>query len=186
MDRVEGIRFCRLNVDPSYYGRGIGRMLGTCSVTPMPISFTSEFTIETPRSDVFAAMTDFDSWDQWMDGLIRVEKLTDGAYGVGAKWRETRKLFGKEASEVFEVTEFDPPHRIGLWVDGRQGATGKGEYRFLYTLASSGEDRTQLTMHAEIDMPGVAAKIFGFLFKGMFKKGCDRDTLALKAYLERS
>ena len=131
-------------------------------------------------------MTDFDSWHHWMDGLVRLEKLTEAPYGVGTKWRETRKMFGREASELFEVTEFDPPHRIGLLIDGSQGTTGKGEYRFFYTFVPAGEDRTQLIMQGEIDIPGIAATIFGFLFKGMFKQGCDRDTLALKAYLERS
>lgn len=140
--------------------------------------------IDAPPSEVVAAMTDFDTWHQWMDGLIRVEKLTEGPYGVGTQWRETRKLFGQEASEVFKVTEFAPPGRIGLWVDGAQGTTGKGEYRFAYRLVPSGENGTHLTMDADIDMPGIVARLFGFLLKGMFKKGCDRDTLALKAYLE--
>lgn len=150
----------------------------------MSISFTSEFVIDAPPTEVIAVMADFDAWHHWMDGLISVEKLTDGSYGVGTQWRETRKLFGQEASEVFEVTEFEPPGKVSLWVDGRQGTTGKGAYRFVYTLEPTGVKGTQLTMQADIDMPGLMAKLFGFLFKGMFKKGCDRDTLALKAYLE--
>ena len=151
----------------------------------MPLYFTSQFTIEAPPDKVTAAMTDFDTWPQWMEGLVKVEPLSEHPYGVGTKWRETRKLFGQEATEVFEVTEFEPPHKIGLWVDGRQGSTGKGDYRFLYTIVPAGEGATKLTMEAEIDIPGWATKVFGFLFKGMFKKGCDRDTIALKAYLEK-
>ncbi|MEO0827006.1 MAG: SRPBCC family protein [Cyanobacteria bacterium J06642_9] len=93
----------------------------------MPISFTSEFEIEAPPAQVVAAMVDFDSWHRWMDGLVKIEKLTDGPYGVGTQWRETRKMFGKEASEVFEVTGFEPPHTVNLRVDGSQGTTGTGE-----------------------------------------------------------
>ncbi|MEM9945500.1 MAG: SRPBCC family protein [Cyanobacteria bacterium P01_D01_bin.36] len=152
----------------------------------MPISFTSEFEINAPPTQVMAEMTDFDSWHHWMDGLIKIEKLTDGPYSVGTQWRETRKMFGKEASEVFEVTGFEPPHSVNLRVDGSQGTTGKGEYRFFYTLVPNDGDRTQLTMHSEIEMPGIVPKLFGFLLKGMFKQGCDRDTLALKAYLEEA
>ncbi|NER80630.1 MAG: hypothetical protein F6K42_13860 [Leptolyngbya sp. SIO1D8] len=151
----------------------------------MAMSFDSEFTIAAPPSQVIAALTDFDSWHHWMDNLVRIEKLTDGAFNVGTKWRETRKLFGKEASEVFEVTEFEPPQRIALWVDGSQGITGQGEYCFFYTFLPVEKNGTHLTMHSNINMPGILASVFGFLMKGAFKKACDRDLLALKAHLEK-
>jgi hypothetical protein len=129
-------------------------------------------------------MTDLDSWPRWMQGLVRVEKLTEGPYAVGTRWRETRKMFGSEASEVFEVTGYDPPRRIGLFVDGTQGTTGKGAYRFVYTLEPAAGNATRLRLDGEVDMPGVVARVLGFALKGMFRKGCERDTRALKAYLE--
>lgn len=150
----------------------------------MPISFRSEHVIEAPPSEVLAAMTDLDSWPAWMQGLQRVEKLSDGPFGVGTRWRETRRMFGREASEVFEVVEFEPPRRIGLFVDGAQGATGRGEFRYVYSLEPASPNSTRLTLDGEIEMPGVATRIFGFLLKGVFRKACDRDTRALKAHLE--
>src|SRR5690606_30002726 len=100
------------------------------------------------------------------------------------RWREVRRMFGQEAAEVFEVTAYDPPHTLGLFVDGAQGTTGKGAYRFVYTLEPAA-DGTRLVLTGDIDMPGLAARLFGFLFKGMFRKGCERDLAALKAHLER-
>jgi carbon monoxide dehydrogenase subunit G len=150
----------------------------------MPISFRSEHLIEAPPSEVLAAMTDIDSWPAWMQGLQRVEKLSGGPFGVGTRWRETRRMFGKEASEVFEVVEFEPPRRIGLFVDGAQGTTGKGEFRYVYSLEPASPDSTRLTLDGEIEMPGAMARILGFLLKGVFRKACDRDTRALKAHLE--
>ena len=150
----------------------------------MPITFRSEMTIEAPPAEVTAAMTDLEGWPRWMQGLVRVEKLTEGPYGVGTRWRETRKMLGHEASEVFEVTGYDPPRRIGLFVDGTQGTTGKGAYRFVYTLEPAAGNATRLVLDAEVDMPGVVARVMGFALKGMLRKGCERDTRALKAYLE--
>ena len=150
----------------------------------MPITFRSETLIQALPAEVMAAMTDLDGWPRWMQGLERVEKLTEGPYAVGTRWRETRKMFGKEASEVFQVTEYEPPRRIGLLVDGTQGTTGTGEYRFVYTLEPNGANATRLILDGEVDMPGVVARVLGFALKGMLRKGCERDTRALKAHLE--
>jgi carbon monoxide dehydrogenase subunit G len=149
----------------------------------MAISFRSETTIQASPDAVRAAFVDLESWQRWMPGLVRVEKLDDGPFDIGTRWRETRRMFGREASEVFRVTEFEPA-LIGLLVDGREGTTGKGEYRFVYTLHPVGEDATRLTLEGEADMPGAAARVLGFLFRGMMRRGCERDMAALKAHLE--
>lgn len=39
-----------------------------------------------------------------MPGIDRVEVLTSGAFGVGTRWRETRTMFGKSASEEMQIT----------------------------------------------------------------------------------
>jgi len=151
----------------------------------LALSFRTETTIGAPPEEVMAAMADLDGWSAWMQGLVRAEKLTDGPFGIGTRWREVRRMFGTEAAEVFEVTTYDPPRQLGLFVDGSQGASGKGEYRFVYTLEPVGEGSTRLELSGDIDMPGLAARLFGFAFKSMFRKGCERDLNALAAYLER-
>lgn len=51
------------------------------------------------------------STNQWVDvigSISLVERLDDGdGFGMGTKWRETRTMFGKQATEVMEVTEFE-------------------------------------------------------------------------------
>lgn len=150
----------------------------------MAIRIRCEYQIDAQPQDVLAAMTDFQSWPEWMEGLLDVEKLTDGEYGVGTRWREKRRLMGAEATEQFEVTAFEPPHRIDLYVDGSQGSTGRGEYRFAYRLTPSPSGGTHFVMDGEIEMPGLVAKVMGFALKPMMKRGCDRDNRALKKYVE--
>ncbi|HVK71263.1 MAG TPA: SRPBCC family protein [Polyangium sp.] len=149
------------------------------------ISFTSEHRIDAPPERVFEAMTHPEGFGDWMQGFVRAERLTPGAFGVGTEFRETRKMFGKEATEHFEVTTCVPGKRLGLRVDGTKGSTGKGEYRFDYDFEPAGTG-TIVRTNAVIDMPGgLFTKIMSKLMGGFFKKGCDKDLDALKTYMER-
>lgn len=150
----------------------------------MALSIESELIIHAPPSKVMAAFTSLNQWHRWMPNLVHVEKLTDGPFDLGTRWRETRKMYGKEASEVFQVTESEPPGRLGLLVDGAQGSTGKGEYRFLYLMEPVGEGATRLSLRGDIVMPGIGARLLGFLFIGMMRRGVEKDHAALKAWVE--
>ncbi|MDC0743553.1 SRPBCC family protein [Polyangium mundeleinium] len=149
------------------------------------LSFTSEHRIDAPPERVFEAMTNPEGFGDWMKGFVRAERLTPGEFGVGTTFRETRKMFGKEATEHFEVTTCVPGKRLGLKVDGTKGTTGKGEYRFDYDFEPAGTG-TLVRTSAVIDMPGgLFTKIMGKLMGGAFKKACDKDLDALKTYMER-
>ena len=148
------------------------------------MNFSTEIRIKATPERVLEAITDLESWQHWMPNFVAVEKLTEGDFGVGTEWKETRKMFGKEASEVFEVMAFDPPGRMSLRVDGAKGATGKGEFLFDYELHSD-QGKTLLQMTSEIIMPGLFANLIGKLFFGSFKKACKKDLMALKDYVEK-
>jgi carbon monoxide dehydrogenase subunit G len=148
------------------------------------MNFSTETRIKAPPEKVLAAIVDLESWHRWMPDLVAVEKLTDGEFGVGTEWKETRKMFGKEASEVFEVVSYDPPARLGLRVDGAKGSTGKGEFLFDYELLSD-QGGTLMQVTGEINIPGLMAKVMGKLFFGSFKKAVDKDHAALKDYVEK-
>ena len=149
------------------------------------LTFTSEHRIDAPPERVFEAMTNPEGFGNWMQGFVRAERLTPGDFGVGTQFRETRKMFGKEATEHFEVTTCEPGKRLGLEVDGTKGTTGKGRYHFDYELEPTGTG-TLVRTSAVIDMPGgLLTKLLGKLMGGAFKKACDKDLVALKTYLER-
>jgi hypothetical protein len=58
-------------------------------------------------------------------------------------------MFGKEATEYFEVVGLEEPEKIVLRCDGTKGTTGKGEYVYTYILAPS-VDHTEITLFGEI------------------------------------
>jgi uncharacterized protein YndB with AHSA1/START domain len=147
----------------------------------MEITLDEEF--NAPPGRVFAAITDMDSWHKWMQNLVRIEKLTEGPFAKGSQWREVRKMFGKEAAEVFEVTALEPGKSMELHVDGKKGASGRGEYRFRYEFSGSA-GKTTMRMHGSITGMGCMGAVFGWMFKGMFRKQIAKDHAALRKHIE--
>lgn len=66
--------------------------------------------IAAPVDVVWGIITDLDGAPEVMSGILAIERLggPDG-YAVGTRWRETRKMFGKEATEEMEVATVDAP-----------------------------------------------------------------------------
>lgn len=93
-------------------------------------------------------------------------------------------MFGKEASEHFEVIELHEPDKIVLRVDGTKGTTGKGEYLFTYRITPT-NNHSEVTLQGEIKGLTGFTKLFGKLIAGTFKKACAKDLDALKSYLEK-
>ena len=149
----------------------------------MPYCFTSELFINAKPEAVWHAIADITNWNRWMPNLVKVEKLTSGDFAAGTKWRETRKMFGKEASEVFEVIHAAPPHALSLRCDGSNGTTGKGVFNFDYSIGPVPQGSV-VCMTGNIEMPGLLAGLMIRIFGGMMKKACEKDLHALKKYLE--
>lgn len=151
----------------------------------MPIRFTMEESFPAPPERVFAVLTELDAAHEWMPNLVRIEKLTAGPFAVGTSWRETRRIFGKEASEQFDVTEHEPPRTLALYVDGRKGASGNVEYRFRYTLDPDPMG-TRVRLDGEIDSKSFLGRLTGKLFVGMFRRTISKDFAAMRTHLARS
>jgi hypothetical protein len=147
----------------------------------MELTLTEEF--NAPPEQVFAAITDIDNWDKWMLNLVRIEKLTEGPFAKGSQWREVRKMFGKEAGEVFEVVALDAPKSMELYVDGKKGASRRGEYRFRYVFEGV-NGKTRMHLHGSITGMGCMGVVFGWMFKGMFRKQIAKDHASLRKYIE--
>lgn len=151
---------------------------------PTGFSFTTE--IAAPAERVYECLTDLEGYGAWMSGLVRVERLSGGPFAAGTRWRKVRRFDRRESREVFEAAAADPPHDLALRVDGTQGTSGKGVYRFHYRLTegAGGRGTTCLELQVEIDLPGVVAKLLGRMARGSLKQAIAKDTAAMKAFLE--
>jgi uncharacterized protein YndB with AHSA1/START domain len=148
----------------------------------MSASFSTAVYIELPPQVVFDAMTDLESWKDWMPNFVRVEKLTAGPVGIGTEWRETRKMFGKEATEHFRITRWEPPSRLDVHIDGSKRSSVRGEYLFTYELTPERRG-TNVELTGEIRM-GVLWNMLGKVLVGTLKKACHKDLEALKGHVE--
>lgn len=149
----------------------------------MSMKLEVEETFAVPPERLYAALSDAERLGDWMPNLVRMEWLDGPRSGKGARFRQTRKMFGREASEVFEVTAADPPRSFELYVDGRLGSSGCGEYRFRYELRPIPAG-TALRMTGEFGGMGWFMRLVGKLFAGSFRKACRKDLAALRAHVE--
>jgi len=67
-----------------------------------------------PRDRVWAAMSDFANAPGRVTGIVRIEMLTPGPVGQATRFKETRIMFKREATETMEVIEWNPPSHYTL------------------------------------------------------------------------
>ncbi|SDD96753.1 SRPBCC family protein [Rhodococcus tukisamuensis] len=89
---------------------------------------------------VWAVLTDLDNAQQTLSGVSRVERVSGEGYAAGTRWRETRKMFGREATEEMWVAEVEPERRTVV-----KAHSSGTDYTTAFTLVSAGEG-TDLTM----------------------------------------
>ncbi|KMK76798.1 SRPBCC family protein [Alkalihalobacillus pseudalcaliphilus] len=152
----------------------------------MSIRFEVRRTAQVAKRDIYKGLLDLDLAKDWMQGLVRIQRLDEGAMIVGSQWEETRKIFGKEATEHFEVVQLNEPSKIMLRCDGTKGTTGKGLFIFTYTLRSFDDPTyTGIVLEGEINGLTGLARFFGKMLAGNFKKACAKDLDKLIDYLEK-
>lgn len=149
----------------------------------MAVNLDLELAIHAPPEKVFEAITNLHAGGRWLPGCTKLEVMTSGPYEKGTRWRETRKLYGREATEEFEVKNVEAPRIIELHCDGRKGSSGNVDYFFRYDLHPIG-DTTHLKLQTRIEPAGWFGKIMAPLMKSAFKEALKKDHLALKAHVE--
>ena len=130
---------------------------------------------------VFAAFTDLRNAPARVEGILSLEVLSDGPIGSGTRFRETRKMFGKEATEEMEITFFQPSSSYVVEAESH-GAKYRTEFRF-----EPAAEMTKVTMEFNAQPVTFAAKLMAPLSKLMAKqleKLCSQDLEDLKTYLE--
>jgi len=120
-------------------------------------------TIAAPVDATFAAFSDFANAPQRVSAIKRVELVTPGAVRVGTRFRETRVMFGKEATEVFEVVGFEPGRSYAL----RCQACG-AEWRYDFAFRPEGRG-TRVDVKASVRGVSFFAKLMAPLAGLMMK-----------------
>ena len=139
--------------------------------------------VHAPRHEVWIAVTDIENAANRVSGIEEVRVLERPESGlVGLKWKETRTLFGKTATETMWITDA---------VDNEYYLTEARSHGTVYTGKIYLEDRgdvTQLGMHFVASPETMTAKILsavtGVLFRGATRKALLQDLQDVKASCE--
>lgn len=142
--------------------------------------------IDASPERVWQVLTDLKHAPDVLSGVVSVELLTDGPYAVGTRWRETRSMMGRKATEEMWVVDSDPHRRTEV-----AASSGGADYRTVFTLTPAGE-ATELTMVFGAHTPeptGVQKlllKAFGNLGVKVTRKVMETDLADIASAAERS
>lgn len=135
-------------------------------------------TINAPLEFVFRTVAEIENFSKAIPHIVKVEFLSENKTGIGAKFRETRIMMGKEASTVLEVTEYSENERIRL-VSDESGTI----WDSLFTVKTV-DDATELTLVMEARPYKTMARILNPFTAFMVRKGVVSDMDAVKQYCE--
>ena len=147
------------------------------------MKISTSTTINAPKEKVWGIITDFEHAPTTISAIEKVEILEQPESGLlGLKWRETRVMFGKSATEVMWITEAE---ENGFY---QTRAESHGSiYKSRMTVADT-DGGTELTMSFEGEPQTTGAKVMsalmGFMFKGATKKAVAKDLADIKAKAE--
>lgn len=145
---------------------------------------TTRRTIQAPAERVWELATDIAAAERTMSGIDRVEMLSEGAFGPGTRWRETRTMFGRPATEEMWVTAVDEGRSYTVEAESH-GA----HYVSTFTFTAVSPDRTEVVLSFDArplsTVTKVLAKVTAPLASWSVTKGLQKDLDDLAAAAER-
>ncbi|MFT4937376.1 MAG: hypothetical protein ACI88A_000390 [Paraglaciecola sp.] len=133
---------------------------------------------------VWAAISDIAHAEKMISRIMAIEVLEQPEHGlVGLKWKETRKMFGKEATEIMWITDA---------IENEFYCTRAESHGCVYisrlSLSSLGSN-SQLTMSFAGEPQTWGAKILSFymnfLIQSSIKKELTKDLSDIKHHVEQ-
>ena len=140
--------------------------------------------INAPADKVWAVISDIPGSAATLSGIEAVQMLSDGPYGEGTRWKETRKMMGRSETVEMWVSQADPPRSTTV-----KALQGGADYttRFILADRDGGTDLT-LTFGAELVNPTrwskLAMAVFGKLGMNMTRKALAKDLADIAAKAE--
>ena len=135
--------------------------------------------IDAPVDVVFRTVAHVERFSQAVPHILRVEFLSEVKSGVGARFRETRMMMGREASTELEVTEYVENERVRIVSEA-----GGALWDTVFTVGPDGEG-TELKMVMDARPQTLSARMTVPLIIGTVRKAIEQDMDAVKAFCER-
>ncbi|WP_426299525.1 SRPBCC family protein [Arthrobacter sp. R-11] len=133
---------------------------------------------------VWAVISDIPGSAATLSGVDAIQMLSEGTYGEGTRWKETRTMMGRQETVEMWVSLADPPRSTTV-----KALQGGADYTTRFTLAGrdGGTDLT-LTFGAEVIKPTLLSRItmalFGKIGMSMTRKALGKDLAEIAAKAE--
>ncbi len=141
-------------------------------------------TINSPVGEVFKVFTDLDNANKNISAITKIKVLEGPSkMAPGTKWRETRTMFGKEATEEMWVGELTKNKSYTIEADSR-GAKYRTDYTF---TEKDGKTDVAMVFDCAVDNPvaNFFMNIMFLLMKSATKKQLRNDLVDLKTACEK-
>ncbi len=148
------------------------------------MEFKTQIEIKAPKEKVWTIISDIENSKDNISAIESIEVLEQPTEGLlGLKWKETRTMFGKQATEIMWITEsIENQHYqtraeshgaiyiSRLWVDETDNGT-------ILNMSFNG---TPVTFGAKF-----MSTVLGWMFKNATQKALKKDLEDIKAAAER-
>lgn len=131
----------------------------------------------------FEVFSDLEGAKDTIGAITKLELLTPGPVGKGTRWRETRLMFGREATEEMWIDAFDPPRQYSVAAE-----SGGAHYLTTFDFLPDDSGGTNVKMVFGAEPVNLVAKVMGTLMgplmAGAMQKALEKDMDELKAACE--
>lgn len=143
--------------------------------------FTITRRVHAPQDRVFQIFTDFEKAPERIEAIEKIEILTEGPVGIGTRFRETRVIHGKRATEEMEITRFEQGEGYVVACESH-GC----EFTSAFLLFADGDevDRCKVEVLFEAKPKTLMARLMVALMMKAMRKEFERDFDALQKVAE--
>ena len=143
------------------------------------MKYTLSNTINRSLEEVVQKFSEPDGAMHWMEGLQKIERLSETPHEVGAKSNFHFLHKNKKMQITETILEQNLPSQIKF---AFQSSMGYNEVEMLFESLS--DTSVKQTNNTYFELKGFM-KVFGFLMKGLFKKQSMKFLTAFKEYVEQ-
>lgn len=154
-------------------------LLGLALSAPKSTEIFIVRNIDSPMGKVFQTIANPNQFAAAIPDIVRIEIISDTKTGVGTRFRETRKMNGKEAVAEMEITEFVENQRVRLAAD-----MAGTDWDSRFELAQQ-ETNVRLELHLLAKSRTLLSRLATPLMMNMISKAIEGDMDHVKAHCER-
>lgn len=140
--------------------------------------FELSIVIKRPAEEVFEYLANLENDLQWRSEWVETRKMSDGSPGVGATFRLTGAMLGRQIPTVYEVTEYEPC-RTAAW----KAVSGPFPLAFRRTFERV-EGGTRVTIRYDTSEVRGFSKLVLSLLAGSVKRQHEGDLRNVKGLFE--